>query len=139
VINSRKLEDLNPRTEQKARRFIETCEREGIDVIITSTLRDKESQDALYAQGRTAPGPVVTKVKGGFSFHNYGVAFDFVPIVSGKAIWNDGALWEKCGRIGEECGLEWGGRWTRMVDKPHFQDTTGLTIADYLAGKMVTA
>jgi peptidoglycan LD-endopeptidase CwlK len=137
--NSRAIDDLRPGTAEKCRRFIEECDKAGIDVIITSTLRDTESQNALYAQGRTAPGAKVTNVKGGHSFHNYGVAFDFVPVVNGKAVWDDGDLWTRCGYIGEQCGLEWGGSWDSFVDKPHMQDTGGFTIAQYLAGESITA
>ena len=32
----------------------------------------------------------------------------------------------------EECGLEWGGGWTTLVDLPHFQLPTGMSVADCL-------
>jgi peptidoglycan L-alanyl-D-glutamate endopeptidase CwlK len=133
MINSRELSDLLPSVKTKCLAFISGCSDAGFDVIITSTYRDNASQDALYAQGRTTPGAIVTKAKGGESFHNYRVAFDFVPIVSGKAIWNDNKLWQKCGDIGRKCGLEWGGGWG-FQDKPHMQSTGGLRIEDYKAG-----
>lgn len=41
-------------------------------------------QDALYAQGRTTPGPIVTNAKGGQSAHNYGLAIDVYPIINGQ-------------------------------------------------------
>ena len=138
MINSRSIEDLHPRVREKCIAYQKACGAAGIDIIITSTLRDAESQNALYAQGRTAPGKIVTRVKGGYSFHNFGVAFDFVPIVNGKAVWNDNDLWAKCGSIGRAVGLEWGGDWRTFVDKPHMQDTGGFKIADYLAGKAFT-
>ena len=34
----------------------------------------------------------------------------------------------RCGKIGEELGLEWGGRWTSPQDKPHLQLKTGRTL-----------
>jgi peptidoglycan L-alanyl-D-glutamate endopeptidase CwlK len=115
--------------------FINRCKAEGIDVIITSTYRDAESQNKLYAQGRTEPGKKVTNAKAGQSFHNWRVAFDFVPIVGGKAIWNDDALWAKCGEIAEGVGLEWAGRWTKFKETAHCQYTGGLSLADFQAGK----
>jgi peptidoglycan L-alanyl-D-glutamate endopeptidase CwlK len=139
MINSRSLDDLLPRTASKCRSFIDACQVAGIDIIITSTYRDAESQDALYAQGRTNPGVKVTNVKGGDSFHNHRVAFDFVPIVNGKAVWDDELLWQMCGAIAQMCGLEWGGAWSGFVDRPHCQDTGGLQIADFKAGKAVLA
>lgn len=114
------------------------CKDKGIDVILTSTYRDKESQDALYAQGRTTPGKKVTNAKGGQSMHNWRVAFDLVPVINGKAVWNDDNLWNRVGEIGESVGLEWGGRWSKFIDKPHLQFTQGLTLADFNAGKMIT-
>ena len=77
MINSRSLSDLNPKVAAMCSEFINRCKAEGIDVLITSTYRDAESQNALYAQGRTTPGKKVTNAKGGQSFHNWKVAFDF--------------------------------------------------------------
>lgn len=108
----------------------------GIELLITSTYRDKESQDALYAKGRTAPGAVVTNARGGDSLHNYRVAYDVVPVVDGKPVWEASSpVWEEVGRIGKECGLEWAGDWKTFRELPHFQYTGGLTLADFKAGK----
>lgn len=134
MINSRRIEDLRLIPAAKCRAFIAACAAAGVDVVITSTFRDAESQNALYAQGRTAPGKKVTNARGGDSFHNWRCAFDFVPLVNGKAIWNDAALWDRCGDVAESVGLEWGGKWAKFPDKPHCQDTGGLTIAMYKAG-----
>ena len=133
MINSRKIEDLTPDTQAKCRNFEELCSLANIDVLITSTYRDNESQAVLYAQGRTGPGKKVTNAGSGHSWHNHRVAFDFVPIVAGKAIWDDNKLWATCGAIANECGLEWGGNW-KFSDKPHCQNTQGKTIQDALAG-----
>jgi len=137
MINSRNIDDLTPDTAAKCRAFVAACALEGIDVSITSTFRDDASQASIYAKGRTAPGPRVTNAKPGYSMHNHRVAFDFVPIVDGKAVWNDDHLWAKCGAIGESIGLEWGGGWQSFVDKPHMQNTGGRTIAQLLAERAV--
>lgn len=134
MINSREISDLTPDTAEKCRAFAAACFRMGIDVLITSTYRDAESQALLYAQGRTAPGQRVTNAAPGKSMHNHKVAFDFVPVVAGKAVWSDHKVWNACGAIAESCGLEWGGRW-KAVDKPHCQNTQGFTIDDFLRGK----
>ena len=64
------------------------------------------------------------------SFHNYGVAFDCVPVVNGKAMWSDDNAYAKLGRIGEGLGLEWAGRWTgKLKEKAHFQFTGGKSLA----------
>jgi peptidoglycan L-alanyl-D-glutamate endopeptidase CwlK len=135
MINSRDLKDLHPIVKKKCEDFIASCKKQGIDVLITSTYRDSESQNALYAQGRTATGNKVTNAKGGQSFHNWKVAFDFVPLVNGKAQWADTALFTKCGEIAESVGLEWAGRWKTFKELAHCQYTNGLSLADFQAGK----
>jgi peptidoglycan LD-endopeptidase CwlK len=139
VINSRDLKELHPTVQAKAKAFIDACKAQGIDLLVTSTYRDHESQNALYAQGRTAPGKKVTNAKGGQSFHNWRVALDVVPLRNGKPVWGttgeDGKLWQKVGEIGEASGLEWAGRWKKFPEQAHFQWTGGLTIADFQAGK----
>lgn len=121
MINSRALADLTPEMAHLCGEFKRRCEAAGTPVIITQTLRDAEYQDMLYAQGRTAPGKIVTKARGGTSIHEKGEAWDFVPTVAGQPVWDDKSpLWERCGVIAESLGLEWGGRW-KFTDKPHVQ------------------
>lgn len=79
----------------------------------------------------------MTNAGGGESFHNYRVALDFVPVIHGKAIWNDPVLFKKCGAIAEGLGFEWGGSWKSFKDLPHIQITNGLSIADFKAGKSI--
>ena len=74
MINSRKLDDLIPVVHSKALLWLKECEKQGHNILITSTFRDFESQNALYALGRTKPGRKVTNAKAGQSFHNYRVA-----------------------------------------------------------------
>lgn len=135
MINSRSLSDLNPKVAAMCSEFINRCKAQHIDILITSTYRDAESQNALYAQGRTAPGKKVTNAKGGQSYHNWKVAFDFCPIVNGKPNWNDVALYTKCGEIAEGVGLEWAGRWKNFKELAHCQYTGGLTLHDFQQGK----
>jgi peptidoglycan L-alanyl-D-glutamate endopeptidase CwlK len=135
MINSRSLADLLPRTEKKAVLFQKRCAETGHEIIFTSTFRDKESQDALYAQGRTLAGKKVTNAKGGDSLHQYRVAFDFVPVVNGKAMWDDAAAWAICGAMAKEVGLEWGGYWSAFPDRPHCQDLAGYSLAQYQRGE----
>lgn len=129
MINSRSLSDLLPPARARAQAFLDACTRQGIDILITSTYRDLDSQAALYAQGRTSPGRIVTNARPGQSFHNFRVAFDFVPIVNGKCDWSDLSLFTRCGAIGESVGLTWAGRWTTFREMAHLQYTGGLTLA----------
>lgn len=135
--NSRDIDDLHPKVAALCRRFIAACAAQGIDVLITSTYRDHEAQAALYAQGRTKPGRVVTNARPGHSWHNWRCAFDFVPIVNGKAQWEDLKTFQRCGQIAEAVGLEWAGRWKSFRELAHCQYTGGLTLADLQSGKEI--
>lgn len=138
MINSRSLSDLHPKVKALAEKFIAECAKKDIDVLIYSTYRDAESQNALYAQGRTEIGRIITNAKAGQSYHNWRVAFDFVPVVNGKARWDDKHLYNICGAIGESIGLEWAGRWTgKLRETAHMQYTNGLRIIDFQNGKMI--
>ena len=137
MINSRNLDDLVPPAKQRAEAFIAAAKAKGIDLLVTSTYRDNESQNALYAQGRTAPGAIVTRAKAGQSWHNSRCALDVVPLVNGKAIWDDPALWKQVGEIGKSCGLEWAGDWVTFKEFPHFQYTGGMTLAQLQQGAKI--
>lgn len=116
--------------------FIAKCKAQGYNVIITSTYRDEAEQNALYAQGRTTPGSVVTNARFGDSLHNYRVALDFAPIVNGDIPWNDKKLFMKIADIGVSCGFEAGAYWTSFLDLPHLQYTAGYTLDDFKQGKV---
>ena len=60
------------------------------DFEVTQGLRTYAEQDALYAQGRTVPGEIVTNAAAGYSWHNFGNAVDLVPedITIGQPDWN---------------------------------------------------
>lgn len=138
MINSRRLEDLLPQVRQRVEKMIADCEAVGIDLLVTSTYRDNFSQEALYAQGRTAPGRIVTNARAGQSFHNYRCAVDVVPLLHGKPVWDaKNSLWQDVGRIGKTAGLEWAGDWKRFKEYPHFQYTGGLTLAQLQQGAKI--
>ena len=137
MINSRAIKDLNPKVQKLCSQFIAACKSVKIDVIITSTYRDYEAQTALYAQGRTKPGKIVTNAKAGYSWHNFKCAFDFVPIVNGKAQYADIKTFKRCGEIGKILGLEYAGDWVNFREYAHLQFTGGLTLEDFRNGKKI--
>jgi peptidoglycan L-alanyl-D-glutamate endopeptidase CwlK len=111
------------------------------------TLRTFAEQDALFAQGRTKPGAIVTKAKGGQSYHNYGLAIDIVLLVDKDkngtfetASWDlktdfdgDGKSdWQEVVGVFKRYGYEWGGDW-KFLDAPHFQKTLGKSVAELQA------
>lgn len=134
LIDSRKIEDLHPKVQEICRMHIEACRKRGVNIIVTSTLRDAEYQAYLYSLGRTRPGNRVTNMKE-IGPHGFGLAYDVVPIVNKKAVWNNNRLWAIIGEEGKKLGLTWGGDWKSIVDKPHFEYTDGLKAADLRSGK----
>lgn len=110
---------------QTGRQLFETC-----------TWRSKERQAELYAQGRTAPGQIVTKLDGFTkkSRHNVwpseavDVCVDLDPGPGKHATW-DNAAYEVLGALALTHGLVWGGDWNRngssaderFLDYPHIE------------------
>jgi peptidoglycan LD-endopeptidase CwlK len=127
--------DLLPLVQKKLQEHKDVCKKHGLYFQVTSTYRSVEAQNALYAQGRTNKGNIVTNAKGGQSFHNWRVAYDFVPLVNGKADWSNDALFGAIGFFGQQIGLEWGGAWSGFKDMPHMQLTLGYTFDDFIKGK----
>lgn len=151
---SRDLNDLIPEMESKARELIELCDSKGVEILIYCTYRSPEEQARLFRQGRPYSqiknkmdrmskagfdfladiidkvGPQYDKRKvtyagPGESWHNWKEAFDSVPVVGGKALWNDNEKYKIYGECAMELGLEWGGSWSRFKDKPHVQYRSG--------------
>jgi hypothetical protein len=135
-LNEQRLVQVHSILAIRARCMIELCAYAGIAVLVTQGLRTWEEQDALYAKGRTVPPigkkHIVTKAKGGQSYHNFGLAFDIVVLDSlGKADWDaDHPGWKQAGEFGKSVGLEWGGDWKSFKDLPHFQYTGGLALEE---------
>lgn len=141
MLNSlkKKLSDsqpskLTPLVQRKAQLVLDEMELLGYPMRITDGFRGVKEQDALYAQGRTAPGLKVTNAKGGESFHNYGVAADFVFRKQGYNVGKE--VWEAFGTIAEKHGFEWGGRWTSFIDIPHVQMRLGYSLKDFQEKKV---
>jgi len=118
--SERSIATLQPELAPYARALVQKAGEIGIHLKVISGLRTYAEQDALYAKGRTAPGPKVTNARGGYSNHNFGIAFD-VGVFSGTRYLPDSPKYKAVGALGMELGLEWGGNWTSIVDQPHFQ------------------
>ena len=120
---SRDITMCHPQLQELANKLVAECKKKGLIVKLGECFRSVAEQDALYAQGRTTAGSIVTNAKGSSysSMHQWGVAFDVIRN-DGKGAYNDNDGWfSKVGKVGKSLGLEWGGDWTSPVDKPHFQ------------------
>lgn len=111
---------LLPEVQPLARALVQKAATNGIQIKVISGLRTYAEQDALYAKGRSEPGKKVTNAKGGYSNHNFGIAFD-IGVFSGNRYLGDAPQYKAVGALGMELGLEWGGSWTSIADQPHFQ------------------
>ena len=113
----------------------------GVRLRFTSVLRTDEEQNKLFAIGRTVKGKKVTNAKAGESYHNYGLAFDFVLLYDNdgngtfeEASWDlirDGdqdkkADWMEVVNFFKKKGWFWGGNFKNFKDYPHLQKTFGL-------------
>lgn len=124
--------NLHPLVELGRIELMEQAKAKGIDLMVVGSYRSFQEQDRLYSIGRGEGDEraIVTNARGGQSWHNYGLAFDLAFDVGGVPSWDDMdrnnngiSDWEEIGLIGESLGFEWGGRWTSLVDKPHFELT----------------
>lgn len=114
---------------------IESTWPDNVMIRVVQGLRTIEEQDALYAQGRTKPGKIVTKARGGASFHNYGIAFDFALLYDKDKngsfetlSWDEhDILWKQVVKVFVEKGWFWGGNFSKIHDAPHLQKTFGFT------------
>lgn len=151
-----RFDNLNSAVAAGARKLIELAYAEGIPIQITTGYRSNAESNKLYTQGRTtaqvrAAGisglagqpsqPRVSNAKGGESYHNYGLALDFVLLSNdGKdVIWTVNAKWKRVAAIGKSLGFTWGGDWSGFKDNPHLEMNYGLSVKDLQKGKRPTA
>ena len=92
----------------------------GITIKVIAGLRTYEEQNELFAQGRTKPGRIVTNARGGFSNHNFGIAFDVGVFEGANYLGESPKLPKAVGALGMDLGLEWGGNWKTYWMNPTF-------------------
>ena len=128
-VTQDRINKLHPIWREKVREAVAEANANladnNVEVRIVQGLRTFTEQDDLYAQGRTKPGPRVTKAKAGQSLHNYGLAIDFCLLIGKKTIsWdtkkdfdNDKqADWIEVVRAFTKRGFLWG---ASFGDYPH--------------------
>jgi peptidoglycan L-alanyl-D-glutamate endopeptidase CwlK len=141
-ITLERIELLHPKVKDEVHEiYSEICHAlTGVAICrFAYTLRTFAEQNALYAQGRTKAGKIVTNASAGRSYHNYGLALDIVLIKDQTAIWDVKTDFDKDGKsdwievvnIFKQYGWEWGGDW-KFTDMPHFQKTFGKSVRELL-------
>lgn len=121
-INAERLdnENIKPELREKAEKLIALAKSQGFTLLVTQGYRSIAEQNALFAQGRTKPGKIVTNARGGQSMHNFGKAVDFAFVVDEEISWHEDLYW-KIGTWAKAVGLKWGGDWRSIKDKPHVE------------------
>lgn len=113
------LDLIYPAFLEKVLEAIAACNALGATYIATHGFRSYGEQMALWTQGRTTGGPIVTNAKGGQSAHNFGLAMDFVrdmgPQSGVQPSW-DKVSYEILGQEAAKQGLHWGAAYK---DYPH--------------------
>jgi peptidoglycan L-alanyl-D-glutamate endopeptidase CwlK len=129
------LAGLNKKARAKFEAFLGAAvpilEKHGVTVEVISGLRSYAQQAAIYASGRTKPGPIHTKAPPGSSWHNYGLAMDLALFKGGlyldekKPALAD-KVYAELGALAKSMGIEWAGYWTSFTETPHFQYRPGI-------------
>lgn len=134
--SKKRIGNVHPVVWKYAKDLIKEAYKQGLYIMFSDGHRTHAEQNALYAQGRTKSGSIVTNARGGQSLHNYGIALDmFITNKKGTtASWNAGKL-KEVAKIAKQLGFEWGGDWTSFKDYPHIQMTGGLSLSQLQAGK----
>lgn len=141
----RDIDTLKPELAKRTRAFLQALKAERVEAAVIETLRLPSTQEAYYVQGRKPLAyvnelrkkaglyeltekenrSIVTKTLQ--SRHFGGNAVDIALVKNGRVWWAAPQdVWERMGKIGEECGLDWcaggyGQVWGRGWDNPHFE------------------
>ena len=124
----KKLTGVHPDLIARLDRVLSAMTALGFPMMVTDGVRTLERQRALYAQGRTAPGAIVTHADGVEKRSNHqpkldklGHAVDCAFVVDGKPSWNVSLPWHAYGAAAEAVGLKWGGNFSTLHDLPHVE------------------
>jgi len=136
--SAKNVATLHSKVQQIFKNWIMECQilakAYGYEYKAISGNRTWEEQAKIYAQGRTAPGKIVTNAKPGYSNHNYGIAVDMGVFSGGKYLDENKpseaeAFHKKAAEVAEKYNIEWGGSWKSFKDYPHFEYRTGKTLS----------
>ena len=126
------LDSLHPVMREATLYLLRKLEAEGIPLRLFESFRSPARQAWLYAQGRTRAGAIVSNAKPWESYHQYGLAADFVLWIEGSWSWSTAGVhtmyWKRLHKIGEEVGLE-----PLSWETPHLQ-VAGLALQDLKKG-----
>jgi peptidoglycan L-alanyl-D-glutamate endopeptidase CwlK len=121
-----RLRGCHPELKARVQALIAALAQQGLELVLTQGVRSAAQQQALYAQGRSKPGKIVTNCDGvrKVSTHQpradgFGYAVDVAWRQGGIVTWE--GPWETLGQLATAHGLIWGGLWTSFPDRPHLE------------------
>ena len=132
------LKTLHPEVQDRFESFLveaqALAETKGLEYKVICGTRSWEEQAKIYAQGRTAPGKIVTKAPPGNSMHNFGLAIDCGVFRGGKYLDESdpktaSAMHKAASKLAKEHGIRWGGNFKSIVDEPHYELDTPLRLS----------
>lgn len=121
---NRDINLLAPIFRNKILSGIELAKKDGYQIAIFEGYRSPLRQDYLFAQGRSRPGPVITKAKAYESAHQFGLAVDLSFFIK-TWVW-DNQPFDKLVPIFTSLGLKWGGK----NDAGHYEYTSNMKIKE---------
>jgi peptidoglycan L-alanyl-D-glutamate endopeptidase CwlK len=121
-ISEERLTHVHPELARRVHQLDQFLTADGIDIHVVQGYRTYAEQDAIYAQGRTAPGKIVTMARGGYSMHCFGLAVDLDPFRQGVPDWDaSDSEWRDMLAKALTCGLAEGAQWEHdQEDNPQF-------------------
>jgi len=127
-ISEYRLNQVHPTLAAKIRQMATSLL--PVPLLVTRGLATWEEQQAIWDEGRTTPGAIVTKAQPGYSWHEFGLACDVCPLdMLGKPDWNvSHSDWVEILQLGLTLGLVEGACFHSIKDNPHFQLTGKLPV-----------
>ena len=124
---------LHPTFRESVVQLLASFQQEELPFQLYEGFRTPQRQAWLYQQGRTRPGSIITESDAWGSYHQYGLAADFVLWVNGAWTWStlgvNESRWKRLRDLGKSAGLE-----PRGSELPHLQ-VAGLDLKKLQTGK----
>lgn len=119
-----RLRDVDPRLVAAVETIFPIMSILGHPMFVVEGVRSAARQQALWAQGRTAPGKVVTYCDGVERRSKHQVdprtgKGSAVDCAFQEDPWGERHPWEVYGALVKHLGLKWGGGFSKLADRPH--------------------
>ncbi len=132
-ISLARLNMLHPKAIPIFKKFIEDAETAlDITLRIVQGGRTFAEQQAIYDQGRTKPGKIVSNAVPGSSYHNYGLAIDLGHLINNGTEIDWHFEYDQLLKYMPH-DMTWGGNFHSIKDYPHFELQFGYSWRDLLA------